>query len=185
MASVFWVINIDLPLLTISFSNFPELAYAADSKDSPPKTDSRKTNNGNSITGIVFPILAPQYSSGFGMRNHPILKQSSHHNGLDIAAPEYSHVRAIYEGTVVFADTYANYGKLVTIRHKGNTASMYGHLSEIRVNVGQRVKTGEIIGRVGSTGRSTGAHLHFEFKKNGVSVNPLIEFPYLFKEPEG
>ena len=139
----------------------------------------------NKSPSIVFPILSPKYSSGYGQRNHPVFQRSQHHNGIDIAVPEYSHVRAAYEGIVVYAERFQGYGKLVTIQHPQGFASLYGHLSEVRVNVGQKVRTGEIIGRVGSTGVSTGSHLHFEWRKDGKALDPLSEFPALFKKAEG
>lgn len=151
----------------------------------PPSVASQQLSSESRAPSIVFPILAPKFSSGFGTRKHPVFANNIHHNGLDIAAPEYSHVRAVLSGVVIFAGVYAGYGKLVSIQHKNGNASVYGHLSEIRVNVGQRVKTGSIIGRIGSTGVSTGPHLHFEWRKNGVSLNPMLVFPSLFKQPVG
>ena len=134
---------------------------------------------------IVFPLLAPQVSSKYGMRIHPIRKFSAKHNGVDLAAPEYSHVRAVLPGRVVYVDKYFGYGKLITIEHENGCVSMYGHLNEFLVNLGQRVTAGQLIGRLGSTGMSTGPHLHLEWRKNGVPVDPLKEFPSLAKEAEG
>ncbi len=82
-------------------------------------------------------------------------------------------------------DKYYGYGKLITIQHENGCVSMYGHLNEFRVNIGQKVAAGEIIGRLGSTGMSTGPHLHFEWRKNGVAVDPLVEFPDLAKDADG
>ncbi len=137
------------------------------------------------VKSIVFPILAPKVSSKYGMRVHPIRRFSAKHNGVDLAAPAYSHVRAIAAGRVVFADRYAGYGKLVTIDHGGASVSMYGHLHEIRVNIGQGVAAGALIGRLGSTGMSTGPHLHFEWRQNNVAVDPLKVFPDLAKDAQG
>ena len=134
---------------------------------------------------VVFPLLAPRYSSKYGLRNHPVFRRSSHHNGIDLAAPENSHVRTIASGYVVFAGRYGGYGKLVTVRHPSGLTSMYGHLSEIRVEVGERLKPGQIIGRVGSTGVSTGCHLHFELRRDGKPLDPLKVFPYLLYVAQG
>ncbi len=134
---------------------------------------------------VVFPIMAPKLSSGYGDRKHPVYRSTRHHNGVDLAAPENSHVRAIASGTVVFADHYAGFGKLVTIKHKAGYSSLYGHLSEIRVNPGDRIKAGDILGRVGSTGNVTGPHLHFEWRRKGAPIDPLKVFPALASEAEG
>ncbi len=88
-------------------------------------------------------------------------------------------------GRVIFADEYAGYGKLVTIEHRGGLVTLYGHLSEIRVNLGEKLKAGSIIGRVGSTGAATGPHLHFEIRRNGKPMDPLSIFPDLTVEAEG
>lgn len=134
---------------------------------------------------VVFPILAPKLSSKYGKRKHPILRSTRHHSGVDLAAPANSHIRAIADGKVVFADRHGGYGKLVTILHGDGYSSMYGHLSEITVNPGQEVSAGDIIGRVGSTGRASGPHLHFEWRLNGKPQDPLKVFPSLAEKAEG
>lgn len=136
-------------------------------------------------TTIVFPLLAPRMTSDFGTRKHPIFRRSKHHSGIDLAAPENSHVRAIAQGIVVFAGEHGGYGKLITIAHEDGFVSLYGHLNEMKVGVGKRVRAGDIIGRVGSTGWSTGDHLHFEWRKDGEALDPLEVFPYLAQEAEG
>lgn len=136
-------------------------------------------------SGIVFPLLAPRLSSGYGYRNHPIKKAVKHHNGVDLAAPSKSHVRAISGGMVVFAGKLGGYGKIVTIKHADDYISIYGHLSTISVVVGQVISAGTLIGRVGSTGNVTGPHLHFEWRKGSKSIDPLKVFPDLAKEPVG
>lgn len=134
---------------------------------------------------IVFPLLSPKLSSGYGNRNHPVAHYVRHHNGVDLAAPKHTHVRAVLQGTVVFADNYAGYGKLVTVEHADGFVSLYGHLSEIRVNPGQKVAAGKILGLVGSTGLATGPHLHFEWRRNGKAIDPLEVFPAIAETPEG
>jgi murein DD-endopeptidase MepM/ murein hydrolase activator NlpD len=135
--------------------------------------------------GVVFPLLAPKLSSGFGPRNHPIKRAVRHHHGVDLAAPEKSHVRSILSGIVIFAGDLNGYGKVVTVKHGDDNISLYGHLSSINVIVGQTVNSGAVIGRVGSTGMVTGPHLHFEWRKGRRSINPLKVFPDLATEPVG
>lgn len=96
------------------------------------------------------------------------------HAGLDIAAALYDPIYATAAGVVSFADTSGGYGNLVVIDHADGWQSWYAHLSTFSVVVGQRVNQGEIIGAAGSTGRSSGSHLHFELRHNGVSVDPLV-----------
>lgn len=136
-------------------------------------------------SSVVFPIINPRLSSTFGARQHPIRHTKRHHNGIDLAAPENSHVRAIAAGRVIYADHYSGFGKLVTIDHGRGYISMYGHLSEIRANIGDQIKAGAIIGRVGSTGLATGPHLHFEWRINGKPLDPLKAFPFFTAEAEG
>lgn len=136
-------------------------------------------------SSIVFPLMAPRLSSTFGPRNHPVRKVHRHHNGVDLAAPKNSHVRAVAAGIVIYADEYGGYGKLVTIKHQNGYVSLYGHLRDMRVNPGERVNPGDIIGRVGSTGLATGPHLHFEWRKDGQSIDPLKVFPALAKDAAG
>lgn len=134
---------------------------------------------------VVFPLISPRVSDDFGPRVHPILKKFGQHPGIDLAAPVGSTVRAIMKGQVVYADKYAGYGKVVTIRHREGYVSVYAHLDELLVNPGQKVNAGEFIGRVGSTGRSTGPHLHFEWRKDGKPRDPLEYFPFLAQPAAG
>lgn len=135
---------------------------------------------------VVFPVMGARVSSKFGMRNHPVYKtQRRHHAGVDLAVPSHSHVRSIAGGVVVFAGWYKGYGKLVTVQHEGGFVSLYGHLDEILVNVGEQIASGAVIGRVGKTGTATGSHLHFEWRKNGKPLDPLKAFPELAAPAEG
>jgi murein DD-endopeptidase MepM/ murein hydrolase activator NlpD len=138
-----------------------------------------------SSSSIVFPLLAPRLSSSYGSRHHPIKKVRKHHAGVDLAAPEKSHVRAVMNGTVIFAGYSAGYGNVVSIMHTENKLSLYGHLHEIHVDVGQRIEAGKIIGLVGSTGAATGPHLHFEWRENGEAIDPLKIFPHMAEQPLG
>jgi murein DD-endopeptidase MepM/ murein hydrolase activator NlpD len=132
-------------------------------------------NNGN--TALLFPLSLPaRISSTFGWRVHPISGSRRMHYGTDLAAPMGTPVLAAYEGKVAIADNLGGYGLTVILRHQeGNQESRYAHLSEIFVNPGEWVEQGSVIGLVGSTGFSTGPHLHFEWrhltKKGWVAVD--------------
>ncbi|NLC77687.1 MAG: peptidoglycan DD-metalloendopeptidase family protein [Clostridia bacterium] len=121
----------------------------------------------------------PGYSritDDYGMRLHPILKQNRMHTGIDIAAPMGAKVVAGDNGEVILAQPFGAYGNTVIIDHGSDISTMYAHLSSISVKVGDEVLRGDQIGKVGSTGLSTGPHLHFEVRENGEPVNP---WPYL------
>jgi murein DD-endopeptidase MepM/ murein hydrolase activator NlpD len=133
----------------------------------------------------VYPVMSPRLSSGFGTRKHPIKKVSRHHDGVDLAAPKDSPVRAIKAGLIVYADPYGGYGKLVVVQHPDGMTTHYGHLNSIKAQPGKHVKAGEIIGAVGSTGHSTGPHLHLEFRKDGKVLNPQIFLKDLIGKAEG
>ncbi len=111
-------------------------------------------------------------TSGFGMRLHPILKRYIHHDGIDLRASYGTPIRASADGIVKFSGACGGYGKTVIIYHGGNIDTLYAHCSRLAVSVNQRVKQGQIIGYVGSTGLSTGPHLHFEFRVNGTPQKP-------------
>jgi hypothetical protein len=111
-------------------------------------------------------------SSGFGMRIDPFLKSPAMHTGLDMRGEPGDPVRASANGTVTFAGWQGGYGKMVEIDHGNGVATRYGHLSSIDTEVGHTIKTGQIIGKVGTTGRSTGPHLHYETRIDGDAVDP-------------
>jgi murein DD-endopeptidase MepM/ murein hydrolase activator NlpD len=111
-------------------------------------------------------------SSGFGMRIDPFLKSPAMHTGLDMRGEPGDPVRATANGTVTFAGWQGGYGKMVEIDHGNGVATRYGHLSSIDTEVGHTIKTGQIIGKVGTTGRSTGPHLHYETRIDGEAVDP-------------
>jgi murein DD-endopeptidase MepM/ murein hydrolase activator NlpD len=131
------------------------------------------------IQTFVYPVMAPRRSSDFGKRVHPIRKAVRHHNGVDLAAPTGAPIRSVADGLVVFADSYAKYGNLVTIQHTGGLTTLYGHCEKISVQPGQTVRAGQIIGTVGNTGGSTGPHLHFETRINGKPHDPDKFIPAL------
>ncbi|MEM6812154.1 MAG: M23 family metallopeptidase [Pseudomonadota bacterium] len=123
-------------------------------------------------TLMQTPVDGARISSGFGMRKHPILGYNKMHKGVDFAAPTGTPIYAAGDGVVERAGWASGYGKFVKIRHNSSLQTAYGHMSKIKVKAGQRVKQGQVIALVGSTGRSTGPHLHYEVLKNGKHVNP-------------
>ena len=122
--------------------------------------------------GMLATPTAGRITSNFGMRRHPVLGYARMHKGMDIAAPRGTPIYAALDGVVVAAGRAGGYGNVVKLSHGNGLASAYGHMSRIIARGGQRVARGQLIGYVGSTGLSTGPHLHFEIWKNGVSVNP-------------
>jgi len=111
-------------------------------------------------------------TSGFGYRRSPFGWGTDFHSGLDIAAPMGSPVSATADGKVIFAGWKGAYGRMVMIDHENGFVTVYGHNSKLVVSMGQRVKKGEIIAYIGSTGRSTGPHVHYEIRKDGKPINP-------------
>ena len=111
-------------------------------------------------------------SSGFGMRLDPFIRAPALHTGLDFRGEPGDDIRATAAGKVTIAGWNGGYGKMVEIDHGNGFTSRYGHMSEIGVKVGQSVKAGQIVGKVGSTGRSTGPHLHYETRIAGEAVDP-------------
>lgn len=124
-----------------------------------------------------------QLISGFGYRIHPIFKSYRMHTGVDFAAPKGTPVYAAGNGVVYTEKGASGYGILVSINHGYGYASHYAHLSRMVVRNGQRIKRGDIVGYVGSTGLSTAPHLHYEIEKNGEKINP-VNFFYNDLSPE-
>nr|WP_229955526.1 M23 family metallopeptidase [Parasphingorhabdus litoris] len=111
-------------------------------------------------------------TSGYGMRRHPILRYKRMHSGIDFGGGYGAPIYAVTDGKVSFAGRKGGYGKFVKIRHNGGLGSGYAHMSRIAVRNGARVRQGQIIGYIGSTGLSTGPHLHYELYRNGRAINP-------------
>lgn len=123
--------------------------------------------------GVLSAPVAGRQSSGFGMRRHPILGYTRMHAGIDFAARYGSPIYAVTDGVVAFAGRHGGHGNYVRIQHGGGLGTGYAHMSRIATQAGQRVRRGQVIGYVGSTGLSTGPHLHYELYRNGRTVNPL------------
>jgi len=129
--------------------------------------------DGNSIVPFKKPVEGARISSVYGYRIHPVLKTKKMHNGIDYAAPIGTLVKAPCDGIVKEAGYSRSNGKFVVLKHDGGYESLYAHLSDNSPSkVGSFVQCGSVIGKVGSTGMSTGPHLHFGVKKNGHFINP-------------
>ncbi len=120
-----------------------------------------------------MPVAARALTSPFGMRYHPLTGGLMAHRGIDLAASAGSPVEATADGIVASAGWAGGYGLCVTVSHGGGLQTRYGHLSRLTVAAGQQVHRGDLIGLVGSTGLSTGPHLHYEVRVNGQAINPL------------
>jgi murein DD-endopeptidase MepM/ murein hydrolase activator NlpD len=129
-----------------------------------------------SVRGFVMPTTGA-VGSGFGMRLHPIYRITRPHNGLDIGGRMGDPVFASKAGTVLEAGVRGGFGNVIIVEHSGGVTTVYAHLSKIGVSRGDRVETGEAIGAVGSTGLSTGPHLHFEVRVGGVPKDPMLFLP--------
>ena len=126
---------------------------------------------------FTWPCPASTYiTSSFGNRLHPILKSWIFHTGLDIGCSSGKDILAAASGKVIMSQVYGGYGNCVMIDHGGGIVTLYGHASKLCVSKGDVVKRGQVVAKVGSTGRSTGPHLHFEVRKNGEYVNPMKYF---------
>lgn len=126
-----------------------------------------------------MPVEAVALTSNYGMRDHPILRKRRQHDGVDLAAPTGTPVYATADGIVARADRFGSYGNYIQIEHGGQVHTRFAHLSGYAVSAGDRVMKGQLIGYVGSTGRSTGPHLHYEVRVAGQAVDPV---PYMLAE---
>jgi murein DD-endopeptidase MepM/ murein hydrolase activator NlpD len=135
----------------------------------------RRSQSGRSSTGsgqLRWPVASPVITSNYGWRVHPIFDTRRLHAGMDLRAATGTPVLAAGAGTIVAAGPRGGYGNAVIIDHGGTLATLYGHLSRVSVRQGQRVSAGQVIGAAGSTGYSTGPHLHFEVRVDGAPVDP-------------
>lgn len=144
----------------------------------------------NSLDGIpqFTPAARWSISSGFGYRRDPFTGRTAMHTGLDFKAGYGSPIYAAAQGTVTFVGTKTGYGKVVEVSHGNGLLTRYAHMSAFRAKVGQDVAAGDIIGAIGSTGRSTGPHLHFEVRNNDRALNPrpfLESAPHVLEKARG
>jgi murein DD-endopeptidase MepM/ murein hydrolase activator NlpD len=121
----------------------------------------------------INPVEIMKFSSGFGYRNAPTRGASRNHKGIDIPGPVGTPIYATADGTIGRAQWVSGYGKYVEIEHGNAVQTRYGHLSAMNVVPGQRIRKGDILGYMGSTGRSTGSHLHYEVRIAGEAINPV------------
>lgn len=122
--------------------------------------------------GVMSMPVSGHLTSSYGMRFHPIMRMMRMHKGMDFGAAYGTPIHAAMDGIVALAGRSNGYGNFVKLTHSGGLATGYGHMSRIAVRAGTRVAQGQIIGYVGSTGMSTGPHLHYEVWRNGISINP-------------
>mgnify|MGYP000850974143 FL=1 len=123
------------------------------------------------LPGLVRPVIG-KVSSGFGQREHPVLGGKREHQGIDLAAPKGSPILAALPGEVETVGRENGYGLKIVLKHDDEYETLYAHCDEALVRVGERVKAGQVIGRVGDSGLTTGAHLHFELHYKGIAVDP-------------
>jgi len=125
--------------------------------------------------GLIFrkPAYGGYISSSFGYRRDPFTFKHRFHSGIDIALNYWTKIRAVRSGKVIFSGWKGGYGKLVVLKHSRGFSTRYGHMIKYVVRAGQRVRAGQLLGYVGSTGYSTGPHLHFEIRKYGKLLNPM------------
>lgn len=140
----------------------------------------RAGQRGPVATSVSVPSRTPldgyRMSSNYGMREHPVIGGLRAHKGIDMAAPSGTPIYATADGLVSKAEWFSSYGNFIAIEHGAELETRFGHLSRIAVSSGQRVRKGDLIGYVGSTGRSTGPHLHYEVRVAGQAVDPS---PYM------
>jgi murein DD-endopeptidase MepM/ murein hydrolase activator NlpD len=130
---------------------------------------------GNGAISIpsIQPIAKFTFTSAYGVRSDPFQGSAAMHAGIDLASPTGTPIYATADGIVDRAEWFGGYGNMVEIEHGKGIATRYGHMSKISARAGERVKRGDLIGYVGSTGRSTGSHLHYEVRIDGRAVNPV------------
>ncbi len=159
------------------------LLYAGIDRGGKPRIQMLKWQDGDSTQwfeasgvgetrGAMSRPVNGRITSGFGYRRHPILGYKKMHTGMDFGAPYGAPIYAATDGVIAYAGRKGGYGNFVQINHGGGLATGYGHMSRIATRPGQRVRQGQIIGYVGSTGLSTGPHLHYELYRNGRHINP-------------
>lgn len=122
---------------------------------------------------LIMPVAGARITSGFGLRFHPILGRARMHSGTDLAAAWGSAVYAVADGVITYAAPHGGHGNYIRMEHGGGVGTGYGHLSRYAVQSGMRVRAGQVIGYVGSTGLSTGPHLHYEVFRDGQSIDPM------------
>jgi murein DD-endopeptidase MepM/ murein hydrolase activator NlpD len=162
-------------VLSAEFVNNGKSNQAMFFQDASSSKGQYYTFNGESLRKafLASPLEFTRMSSGYGIRVHPITNDKRAHKGIDYAAPTGTPVRTVGDGVVEFAGNQRGYGNVIEIKHRDGKSTLFAHLSRIGVQKGQKVEQGDIVGAVGSTGFSTGPHLHFEFRIDGEHRDPL------------
>lgn len=186
--------GVELPISENEFkSNEEVLHHLSEMKDQLPKlihnfeqTVSALAEYEEQLKVIptYFPAEKGRISSEFGNRSDPFTGQSRFHSGTDIAAPLDTPIYAAADGEVTLAGQHGGYGNTVIIKHGDTYETLYAHLNSIDVSVGDRVEKGEEIGGMGTTGRSTGVHLHYEIIRNGEQINPYLYMTFHQRDEE-
>ena len=161
------------PFVPVKLRPMPARSSASSIASTSPAPRCERLNRTLALVPYRKPVIGEvEFTSGFGIRSDPFLGRPAMHTGLDFRAATGDPVRATANGKVVIVGLAGGYGRMVEIDHGNGLSTRYGHLSEIHVKVGDIVKIGQVIGAVGSTGRSTGPHLHYETRIDGDAVDP-------------
>ncbi len=176
---------------TVMISDAASQVFSVLSKEKATPTDAERTASGGddleffeatdktdfapfvTTDKLLFPVEGGEYTSYFGYRIHPITKKWSFHTGIDIAADEGTPIRAPLKGRITRIGEDSRSGKYLFMTHSDGFVTFYCHCSEILVSEGMNINKGEALARVGTTGMSTGPHLHFEIRRDGIRLNPL------------
>ena len=165
-------VNIKKPIDTLTISSVKEHTFLAEREQNyiPCKSLSKKCNKKSKF---IIPVSG-RISSKFGRRKDPLTGVLlTFHKGIDISCPKGTEIKAAQDGIIYEAKYSNSYGKLMILKHKNNLYTYYAHQSRFKKKKGDHVNKGDVIGYVGSTGASTGPHLHFEIRKGGKPINPL------------
>ena len=166
-----------VPISSLPASVAPTSAAPASAAPASPAPDaaagSAFSKTAAGISSLTMP-LESETTSGFGWRKDPLGHGRRFHSGVDLRAAYGTDVPSAAAGNVTFAGDQGGYGTMVVVRHEDGFETRYAHLSSAAVQVGDRVDAGQALGRVGSTGRSTGPHLHFEVRRNGQQLDPTV-----------
>lgn len=151
----------------------PGTSQAASSYKKGSSSSSKTSKSTRASKGMFRWPVVGRINSPFGWRRHPLSKRRSFHTGIDIKARRYTKIRAARSGRVSYSGWMGGYGRVVVIKHNSTYSTLYAHAQKLYVRKGQKVSAGKVIALVGSSGRSTGPHLHFEVRKRNKPVNPL------------
>ncbi|TCJ39491.1 M23 family metallopeptidase [Parafrankia sp. BMG5.11] len=162
--------------LVVSSRKLPADAVFSRALPQPRFTSSRGASGIASSMSQQRPLAGMTVTSSFGWRRHPLSGAMMPHSGMDLAAPSGTPVFATSDGIVDASGWSGGYGLLVAVSHTGGLQTRYAHLSRLNVAQGQQVRRGEVIGYVGSTGNSTGPHLHYEIRRDGRAIDPSAHF---------